>query len=136
MSCFCCDQYYVFQLEIWTHIPQDIHHYKLFFYNKGQIFIPNPQIYGSDMIRIHLTPDDLSAQNGLYHVFKQDFRLTQTHWKAIDTEKQKCDDKYTSTDEKVDITACIVDYLEGLSNCSMGLMGSKTPNIRFVDLSP
>ena len=94
------------------------------------MFIPHPNIFGSDMIRIHLTSEDLSAQNGSYHVFKQDFRLTQTHWKAIDTEKQRCDDKQTSTDEEVDITSCIVDYLEGLSNCSMVLMGSKTPNIR------
>ena len=93
------------------------------------MYVPNPKVFGSDFIRINLPSEALSADNGS-HKYTQDFRLTQTHWKAIDNENQPCDDKHTSIDENVNTTACIVDYLEKESNCSMVLKGSKSHSIR------
>ena len=95
------------------------------------MYIPNPKLFGSDMILMYLPVEAMSTEDGSYHVYNQDFRLTQTHWKAIDNEKQRCDDTHTSIDDSVNTSACIVDYLERESNCSMVLLGSSSPKIRY-----
>ena len=119
----------LFQIEIWALVPKDLKYYELYFYNKGQIYLTNPKIFGSEMIRIYL-PVDTPLRNGEFHVYKQDFRLTQTHWKAIDNKEQRCDDRYTSADNIVNTSACIVAFLEQESNCSMATIGSKNSKIR------
>ena len=95
------------------------------------MLIPNPKIFGSDMISMYLPKEARYTKNGSYRVYMQDFRLTQTHWKAIDNAKQRCDDKHTSTSDNVSTSACITDYLEQKSNCSMVLMGSKSSSVRY-----
>ena len=95
------------------------------------MYLPNAKLFGSDMILMYLPVEAMSTEDGSYHVYNQDFRLTQTHWKAIDNEKQRCDDTHTSIDDSVSTSACIADYLERESNCSMVLLGSTSPNIRY-----
>ena len=111
-------------------IPKDLNSYAMFFYNKGQMYIPNPNIFGSEMIMVRLPPEALSADNGSYHEYIQDFRLTQTQWKALDHKKLRCDDKHTSMERNINTTACISAFLEKECNCSMALRGSKSYKIR------
>ena len=111
-------------------IHNDLHVYMLFFYNMGQMNIPNPKIFGRDMITLRLPPEALSADNGSYHIFTQDFQVTQTHWRALDHDKLRCDDKHSSMQRNINTSACITEFLENESNCSMALRGSKSNNIR------
>ena len=49
-------------------IPEDLDFYMLFFYNKGQMYLPNPtKLFGSEFLLIDL-PDSISqtAENGGY----------------------------------------------------------------------
>ena len=114
-------------------MPEDIYHYEVALYNKDQMYLPNPKIFGTDMIRIQL-PDSVRepslAENATKLSYRQDFRITQIHWKALDNSKQRCDDTNTSLDENMNTSACIVEYLEKMSNCSMALKGSKHNQIR------
>ena len=119
-----------FQLEMLLFIQNDINYYEVSVYNKGQMYLPNPKIYGTETFRIQLPLEARSAVNGTYQVYKQDFRLTQIHWRALDNKKIRCDDKHTSMDKNVNTTTCIVEYLENESNCSMALSGSKSHMIR------
>ena len=110
-------------------IPQDIDYYMIFFYNKGQMYFPNPtKVFGSEFLLIEL-PSDAATIYDQY--FKQKFYLTQIHWKAIDHEKQRCDDKRSLGEEENSVSECVVGYLEEEIGCSMGLYGSKMENKRF-----
>ena len=109
-------------------MPKDINHYEVAIYNKGQMYLPNPKIFGTDMIRVKLSIEPL--KNGTSQHFTQDFRMTQIHWKALDNPKQRCKEKHTSLDENINTSACIVEYLEKQSNCSMALKGSEHHKIR------
>ena len=112
-------------------MPKDIDYYEVALYNKGQMFLPNPKIFGTDMLRIKLPDEARSVDNGTsYNVYRQDFRMTQIHWKALDNAKQRCDDKHSSLDVSINTTACIVEYLEKEINCSMVLKSSKYHKIR------
>ena len=111
-------------------MPRDIDYYEVALYNKGQMYLPNPKIFGTDMLRIQLPFEVRSVDNGTYHVYRQDFRLTQIHWKAIDNGKQRCDDKHSSLDESTSTSSCIVEFLEKETNCSMALKGSYHHKIR------
>ena len=50
-------------------IPEDLDFYMLFFYNRGQMYLPNPtKLFGSEFLLIDL-PDSISqttAENGGY----------------------------------------------------------------------
>ena len=112
-------------------MPKDIDYYEVALYNKGQIYLPNPnKIFGTDMLRIQLPHEARSVDNGTYHMYRQDLRMTQIHWKTLDNEKQRCDDKHSSLDVSVNTSACIIEYLEKETNCSMVLKGSKYHKMR------
>ena len=54
-------------------IPEDLDFYMLFFYNKGQMYFPNPtKIFGSEFLLIDL-PDSHSlwGEDGQYRYYKQ-----------------------------------------------------------------
>lgn len=102
-------------------IPEDIMTYMVFFYNKGQMFLPNPtKLFGSEFHLFGLPEKKLTNQ-----YYRQKFKLTQTHWKALNTDNQRCDDEHLSTDDNIAVTECIIGYLEGEIGCSMGLQGGK-----------
>ena len=120
-------------------IPEDINFYMIFFYNKGQMHFPNPtKIFGSDFLLMDLPNTALTQRPGnetglgKYQYFKQDFYLTQVHWKAIDHKKQRCDNKRSFVDEENSVSECIVGYLEEEIGCSMQLYGSKKEIRRSV----
>ena len=118
------------QFEMLLYIHDDINYYEVSLYNKDQMYLPNPKIYGTEMFRIQLPFEARSAVNGTYQIYEQDFRMTQIHWKALDNKKLRCDDTKTSTDRNVNTTTCIIEYLETESNCSMALRGSTSHIIR------
>ena len=119
-------------------IPEDINFYMIFFYNKGQKHFPNPtKIFGSEFLLIDLPNTALAndPSEGKYQYFKQDFYLTQMHWKAIDHKKQRCDNSRSYKEEENSVSECIVGYLEREIGCSMGLYGSKKENKRSANTS-
>ena len=111
-------------------MPRDIDYYEVALYNKDQTYLPNPKIYGTDLLRIQLPFEARHVDNGTYHVYRQDFRMTQIHWRALDNAKQRCDDKHSSLDENVNTSGCIVDFIEKETNCSMALKGSIHHEVR------
>ena len=123
-----------FQPSFSIRVPEDIDFYMLFFYNKGQMYLPNPtKIFGSEFLLIDLPDSPLASGNdGKYQYYAQDFRLTQVHWKALDYEKQRCDTKTSYRDENNLVSECIVGYLEKKIGCSMGLKGSKNQIERLI----
>ena len=118
-------------------IPEDIGYYMIFFYNKGQMYIPNPtKIFGSEFLLIDLPNNALThsphneSHLAKYQYFKQDFVLSNVHWKAIDHKRQRCDNTRSFMDEENSVSQCIVNYLEDEIGCSMGLYGSNKTIIR------
>ena len=53
-----------FQPVFFLPIPEDLDFYMLFFYNKGQMYLPNPtKLFGSEFLLIDL-PDSISQTGG------------------------------------------------------------------------
>ena len=73
------------------------------------------EIYGSDLI--YLKVDKPLNLTTIYH---QTYKMTKTHWKAVDTPDKRCDD----SDSEANTTQCITSYLEHKIGCSVGLAGS------------
>ena len=111
-------------------MPKDIDYYEIALYNQGQMYLPNPKIFGTDMLRIQLPFEARALNNGTFYVYKQDLRMTQIRWKALDHEKHRCNDKHSSLDVSINTSECIAEYLEKEINCSMILRGSKYHEIR------
>ena len=72
------------------------------------------EIYGSELI--YLRVDRPPNQTTIY---QQTYKMTKTHWEAMDTADKRCD----NTDLWTNTTQCITSYLEHEIGCSMGLAG-------------
>ena len=72
------------------------------------------EIYGSEHIYLRV---DKTIEHQIYY---QAYKMTKTHWKALDTPDKRCDDSYS----EANTTQCITRYLEHTIGCSMGLAGS------------
>ena len=107
----------------------------LFLHNKGQMYLPNPtKLFGSEYLTMDIPYRTVSeSDEGKYYYLRQDFRLTQIHWKALDQESLRCDesDDKSQATENVTVSKCIVSYLEKEIGCSMGLMGQQLETNRF-----
>ena len=78
-------------------------------------FLKADSIYGSEFLFLR---EDKKQQNGkIYH---RCYKITKTHWKALDTPNKRCDD----SNSEANTTQCITRYLENTIGCSMGLAGS------------
>ena len=73
------------------------------------------EIYGSELI--YLKADKPPNQTTIY---QQTYKMTKTHWKAVDTPEKRCDE----SDSTANTTQCITSYFEHTIGCSMGLAGS------------
>ena len=76
------------------------------------------EIYGSEHIFIRVD----KPKNNITGVEIKDwaYKITKTHWKALDTPDKRCDDSNLDANT----TQCITRYLEDTIGCSMGLSGS------------
>ena len=61
------------------------------------------------------------------YTYSQKYLLKRTHWKAQDSEEQRCDEKNNARST----TKCITKYMESEIGCSMGLMGTNLTLTRF-----
>ena len=78
-------------------------------------FPKGDNIYGSEYLFLR---EDKKQQNGkIYH---RSYKITKTHWKALDTPNKRCDD----SNSEANTTQCITRYLEQMIGCSMGLLRS------------
>ena len=50
----------------------------------------------------------------------QKYRIERTHWKTLNTEKQRCDNENATNNT----TKCITRYIEKTIGCSMGMYGT------------
>ena len=112
-------------MAITVPIFQDLKYFSVFFYNKGQMYLPNNRIFGSETLKVKLPLEALSGLDNRTTRYRREFELNQIHWKAIDSKKQRCDNEHTSQDEAVSTTECIVQYIENEVGCTMAQQGSK-----------
>ena len=98
-------------------LPDDLVVFDLFLYNKDQVYIPNTSnVYGSDYITI----EKPEAEDGKHYSQYWSYPLNRVHWKAVDQDYQRCDDKQT-----IGATSkCLAGFLEGRIGCSMHLQGT------------
>ena len=111
----------------------------VFLSNKGQMYFPNPTtIYGSEFFYLKPPPELATiihkTNYQLYHYYSQNFRLSQTEWKAVDQETSRCEEKHIYSEKTKSVAECIVGYLEQEIGCSMGLHGSQSGTKRFAIL--
>ena len=123
----------LFQTKFRIARPEDLDFYMLFFHNKGQMYLPNPtKLFGSEYLTMDLPYGSDSGEAGKYLYFRQDFRLSQIRWKAVDQESLRCEDKPEKhPTQNGTVTDCIVSYLESEVGCSMGLQGHQQGLNRF-----
>ena len=94
----------------------------MFFYDKGQMYLPQyEKTFGSAFLTLDIPNHGFNIQdtNNSYY-YGQNYLLERTHWKALDNEEQRCDQKSNAGST----TRCITKYLEEEIGCSMGLQGS------------
>ena len=81
-------------------------------------FPKTDEIYGSEFIFVRRDKPKNNATD--IEVKNYEYKITKTHWKALDTSDKRCDDSFSDANT----TQCITRYLEHTVGCSMGLSGS------------
>ena len=67
----------------------------MFFYDKGQMYLPQyEKTFGSAFLTLDIPNHGFNIQdtNNSYY-YGQNYLLVRTHWKALDNEEQRCDQK-------------------------------------------
>ena len=95
--------------------------FMVFAYNDDQMFLPNyDKKFGSHYLKIE-PPKERNKGSVTDSVnYYQDYLISRTHWKQVDTAEFRCDPIGTVGNT----TKCITEYLEDNIGCSMGLQGT------------
>ena len=100
------------------HLEWSVDQYMVFAYNADQMFLPNlDKKFGSHYLKVDAPK---KAKFGAVYHYSQDYRISRTYWKQLDTAELRCDPMGTTSNT----TKCITSYLENKIRCSMGLQGS------------
>ena len=103
-------------------IPYDLDEYYIFIHNKDQMYFPKiDQIYGSYYFYL-----DFSEMEN-YSCLGKQYTLLRTHWKNLDKDRNRCDERNT----EAQTTNCITQFLEQNVKCSMGLKGGSIDIKRY-----
>ena len=103
----------------------DFLEFTTFIHNKDQIYLPkSDEIYGSAFLLLNV---DVNKEGRKGLNFHQTYMMSTTQWKAMDTEKKRCD----KGSEEAETTKCITRYLENKIGCSLGLSGSNPNVVRY-----
>ena len=103
-------------------IPNDLNYYYIFIHNKDQMYLPKiDQIFGSYYVLLEIPEKRRGTCNA------QGYKLGRTHWKTLDKESNRCDERKTTAKT----TECITQYLEQNLNCSVGLQGNNKKIKRY-----
>ena len=95
-----------------------IDRFYVYAYNDDQVFLPNhDKKFGSHYLSIEAPK---KRDFGAVYRYSQDYEISRTHWKQVDTTELRC--KQTGTAGNT--TRCITGYLEKEIGCSVGLQGS------------
>ena len=104
----------------------DFLEFTIFIHNKGQIYLPkSDEIFGSAFLLLLVDVNKEDRKGMRYH---QSYMLRRTHWKAMNTEKKRCDNENT----EAETTKCITQYLEHKIGCSFGMSGTDVNTVRYL----
>ena len=98
-----------------------IESFRVFAYNKNQMFLPNhDKIFGSHYLKIESPSKSVDPSSVDKPDFYQEYAISITHLMNMDLAESRCNTCKT----KENTTKCITNYLEEQIGCSMGLQGS------------
>ena len=94
--------------------PVDLQQFAFFIHNRDQMYLPRQdQLFGS-----YYFPVGMPTDKEVFTIAS--YELERTHWKTLNTEKDRCDE----TDSEANTTKCITQFLEQSVGCSMGSYGA------------